>query len=316
MTQPIDMALEMVDRWLAEHRSRTKSAFHPIAGFLRRTARDCANIEPVSCDEYASMMRARIQGHGLPFTPPYPIDAIARNVPIEGYINALDSALLDHMVRGHLLGLLAHLSGRPEGCAFLDYGTGPECGLHGRTNAKLYTESGIDVGRVRFVGIDKFVLPAHSVFPNASYLRKDLKDLKTMDQFDLVSAHHVLEHIRDWGSLLASARKVLRPGGYAFFSFPTFGGLYDVAYRLLTDEDHIATYELDEIINRARDEGLELAVAAPYSDPRMRFFWMPSVEPTVSTELQSAIYDLCVFITARSRLLFHHYGYYLVFRRV
>jgi SAM-dependent methyltransferase len=314
VTQTIGVALELVDRWLADHRDRTASPFHPLAGFLRLSARDCANIVPMSCNEYESMLRARTWGPGLPFSDS-PIGAIAHDVPVESFMNTLDGALLDRMVHDHLLGLLGHLSRRPGGCAFLDYGTGPACGLHGQEHAGLYPKADIDVRRVRFVGLDKFVLPSRSVFPNASYVQRDLAEFNTKDCFDLISAHHVLEHIRDWKSLLASASKVLLPGGFAFFSFPAFGGLYDVIYRLLTREDHIATYELDDVISSANDEGLELTLAAPYSDPRMRFFWLPSVEPTVSPELQSAIYDLCVFTAARTRLLLHHYGYYLVFRR-
>lgn len=270
----------------------------------------------MSSADYERMIHGRMRGPGLPFLASVDLGVVSRELPIESYVNAVDGAVLDHMVHGHLLGLLAHLSKRAHGCSIVDYGTGLECGLYSRQLAPIYENAGIDVRRIRFVGIDKFLKPANSVFPDAKYLKTDLAKFPSDQRFDMISAHHVLEHIREWPTLLASASRVLVPGGYAFLSFPTFGGFYDVVYRLLTKEDHVATFELEEIIDRAADVGLELALAVPYADARMRFFWLPNIEKAVSTELQSAVYDLCVFLTARTRLLFHHYGHYLIFRRV
>lgn len=316
LNENIHEALQQLDGWLMSHRDHTQSPFHPIAGFLRQSVRDCAGLSPMSPHDYEHLIRCRTKGAGPSFLPSVDLGSVNPDSPIGTYINDLDAVVLDHMVHGHLIGLLAHLSARSNGCDFLDYGTGATCGLHGDRHLPMYESAGIDVTRVRFVGLDKFVRPANSVFPRATYVKKDLASFVTEDRFDLVSAHHVLEHVRDWGKLLACASRVLKRDGFAFLSFPTFGGFYDVVYRLLTKEDHVATFELDEIIARASKEGLELVLSAPYADPRMRFFWLPTVEETVSSKLQVAVYDLCVFLTAHTRLPFHHYGHYLMFRRV
>jgi len=315
MTTAGPEALVALDHWLAEHEDRFASPFHPLAGFLRRSLRDVQDLPPMSPDEYALYMRSRTLGPGLPFRDE-PLPELPRAVPIEHFIDALDRALLDRMVQDHLFGLLRYLSRRPQGCTFLEYGTGPTCGLHGQEHAELYRRAEIDVERITFLGIDKFLLPSGAVFPHSRYLQRDLLRFDPGERFDLVTAHHVLEHVREWRKLIAAAGRVLTRGGYAFLSFPAFGGFYDVLYRLLKregDVDHVTTYELDDVISAAHESGLDLLLASPYADPRMRFFWLPSVDPTVTPELQSAVYDACVQIGARTRLFLHHYGHYVVF---
>jgi len=165
------------------------------------------------------------------------------------------------------------------------------------------------------VGIDKHVTPKDAVFRHAATVQSDLLEFESTEPFDLVTSHHVLEHCMDWRSVIRKTHRLLRPGGYAYLSYPAFGGFYDVTYRLLTRNDHVATYTNEEILQFAAGEGFDVVLSAPYVDPASRFKWLPVLNETVSAELQSHFYDLCVYVGARTRVFMHHYGHYLVLRK-
>jgi SAM-dependent methyltransferase len=50
--------------------------------------------------------------------------------------------------------------------------------------------------------------------------------------FDLVYSSNVLEHVTDPEKVLAEALRVLRPGGYLFFTFPNYGSWWEGHYGI------------------------------------------------------------------------------------
>jgi len=77
------------------------------------------------------------------------------------------------------------------------------------------------IGRCdEYVGIDlsRSALGKASVrFPQSMWIRGDACQLPfAADSFDVVAFSSVLHHIEDFSQALAEARRVLRPGGYAF----------------------------------------------------------------------------------------------------
>ncbi len=305
---------DSLDAWLDRNRSRVGDPFHVLVGMLRHARRDCRDFAPITKGEYDAHFRARTSGSGLPFQSPPPPE-LPLELSIEQFVNAYDAAHLDRMVRHHLLGLVRHIIGSRGRCDLLDYGTGPTCGLFGAAHRELHAQAGVDTSRVHFVGIDKHLTPKDPVFRHAVTRRVDLLELEVAEPFDLVTSHHVLEHCMDWRAVIRKTHRLLRPGGHAYLSYPTFGGFYDATYRLMTRNDHVATYTNDEILEFAGQEGFDVALSAPYVDPASRFNWLPAVNEAVSAELQSHFYDQCVHVGLRTRMFMHHYGHYVVLRK-
>jgi SAM-dependent methyltransferase len=52
------------------------------------------------------------------------------------------------------------------------------------------------------------------------------------NSFDLVYSSNVLEHVADPGKVLAEAMRVLRSGGYLFFTFPNYGSWWEGHYGI------------------------------------------------------------------------------------
>lgn len=86
-------------------------------------------------------------------------------------------------------------------------------------------------------GVDPYA-HAHNIgFP--SIQRALIEEVK--GQFDVINAHHVIEHVDDPRSFIAELHRLLRPGGIAIITFPRLSGVieYDGEYSyLLQAPDH------------------------------------------------------------------------------
>ncbi|MCF8709046.1 class I SAM-dependent methyltransferase [Rhizorhapis sp. SPR117] len=92
--------------------------------------------------------------------------------------------------------------------------------------------------------------------------RLDLMLLDEADEFDLIYASHVMEHVPDDGVVLQNLYKALKPGGQAWLIVPlydgqTFDGRFDMSpgqrEKLFGQWDHVRQYGIDfrERIERA-----------------------------------------------------------------
>ncbi|MDR0793125.1 MAG: class I SAM-dependent methyltransferase, partial [Chitinophagaceae bacterium] len=95
-----------------------------------------------------------------------------------------------------------------KGCV----GVGIELDLPRIDNAAIWMKDDIELGKVRFVGKDIYLVEA-----------AELNGL-----FDIIVMKDVIEHIHDQNRLLARLKNFLKPEGVVFFGFPPwqmpFGG--------------------------------------------------------------------------------------------
>lgn len=91
--------------------------------------------------------------------------------------------------------------------------------------------------------------------------------------FDLVIAHHVIEHVDDPGALLLEMRRVLRPSGALILGTPDFDGgcarRFGETYRLLHDDSHVSLFSADGMFRFLRDNGFVVQrVSFPFFETR------------------------------------------------
>lgn len=97
-------------------------------------------------------------------------------------------------------------------------------------------------------------LTAADLDPSAGHLRADLQSLPFGDQqFDVVIANHVLEHVHDDLAAFREVHRVLKPGGFAVLQVPVNGpstrddpaATPEERLRLHGQRDHVRTYGRD-----------------------------------------------------------------------
>ena len=113
----------------------------------------------------------------------------------------------------------------------------------------------------RAVGIDvsdQAIQEARSRFPAAEFQVVDGMRLPFADgSFDLLTSMQVIEHIVDYDNYLSEIRRVLRPGGTAFFATP------NSRLRLESGDEALERHPLPRVHRR----GVE-GVAAPFLPDR------------------------------------------------
>jgi SAM-dependent methyltransferase len=191
------------------------------------------------------------------------------------------------------------------------------CGMYGENGRFLFTGKNVDIDAVSFWGIDDMHEPSGSIFKRSEYRRCNILSFEPGEQFDLITGHHVLEHCHDWRSVIAYVSRLLKREGYLYLSFPRFGGFYDTVYRLMSPHDHRSDFDLNTLKNACRETGLEMCLSDIYVDPNGKFDWMCNIYPEfVNKEISDCFYNLCIAIDAKLPLGYHHYGYYVVFRKM
>jgi SAM-dependent methyltransferase len=78
--------------------------------------------------------------------------------------------------------------------------------------------------------------------------------------FDLVIAHHTLEHFRDIPGTIREIRRVLKPDGRMFVTVPAGSSFSDRLYRLLLcGGGHFQRFSFESLISQLEGTGLHLA---------------------------------------------------------
>ncbi len=91
------------------------------------------------------------------------------------------------------------------------------------------------------------------------------------NSFDVACAWHVLEHLVDPVVVLERIADALRPGGFAFFEVPNFGGIRarreGATWPLLQPEHHVAQYTPDALAAALERAGFALVTleSVPFS---------------------------------------------------
>jgi SAM-dependent methyltransferase len=105
---------------------------------------------------------------------------------------------------------------------------------------------------------------AHARSPEATLFLADILDYPTLDGcFDAVFFNHVIEHIPDDAAALATAYRILAPGGLLVLGTPNEGSWWwQLAYRrapeILRKTDHVHFYTAESISGKMREAGFRV----------------------------------------------------------
>lgn len=112
--------------------------------------------------------------------------------------------------RYRLAKILSKLSGPPRAALEIGCSTGP------------LVEMLSKAGAVESVGVELHQPAVNGALRRGRNVRgQSLHDCQFQDaHFDLIQAHHVLEHVPDLHGLLAELTRVLQPGGLCYFTVP------------------------------------------------------------------------------------------------
>jgi 2-polyprenyl-3-methyl-5-hydroxy-6-metoxy-1,4-benzoquinol methylase len=86
-----------------------------------------------------------------------------------------------------------------------------------------------DAGFTHLLGIDPFIPKSLTHAGGVRVLKAELSEVK--GKFDLITFHHVLEHLEDPVSMLRQARQLLAPGGQILVRIPLSDSLAAQTYR-------------------------------------------------------------------------------------
>lgn len=117
---------------------------------------------------------------------------------------------------------------------------------------------------IRLVGAELFpegLEVARRRLPDLELVELDATRMPYVDEFDVVGAFDVLEHIDDDVAALHGIRKALRPGGGAVLLVPQHPRLWS---RMDVVAGHARRYTRRELLRKVRDAGLEPVQATSF----------------------------------------------------
>lgn len=91
--------------------------------------------------------------------------------------------------------------------------------------------------------------------PGATFVQMDARNVPYEDEFDVVGAFDVVEHIAEDETVLANLRRAARPGGGVMLTVPQHPSLWSAADEYAR---HVRRYTAVEIHRKLRDAGLEI----------------------------------------------------------
>ncbi|OGW44334.1 MAG: hypothetical protein A2Y66_05025 [Nitrospirae bacterium RBG_13_41_22] len=306
---------DVAQRWLQDNRNNFNNPFYILFKHLLSLNKQIEHVPPISCGDYEDYFRKQYIVNNFPFEINF--QPAIKTEPIIEFINEFDYTYLRKMIHSVYLSLIRFLVSLRGSINLLDFGTGPTCGLYGENYRFLFEQEKINIDSVRFVGIDAFHKPAGSIFHKSKYLKSDILSFDTLEKFDLITGHHVLEHCYNWEDVFRHMSTILKPEGYLYLSFPRFGGFYDTAYRLMATSDHCANFDITLLQSYSKKVGLEMCLRDIYIDPNFRFNWICNLYPNlVDRETADCFYNLCISIDSKLLLGYHHYGHYVIFKKL
>jgi len=304
----------MALKWLEENGNNFNTSFYTLLNYLSSLNKELKSQDSITCNEYANhFMRQYFKNH-FPFEIEFSQPDNHSNI-LE-FINAFDHAYLKKMIHSTFIELIHFLIQQKGTVNLLDFGTGQTCGLYGKAFLILFQEGRIDTNKVNFFGVDEVYEPKGAVFKKAYYIKSNITSFHPRLKFNLITGHHVLEHCLNWEHVIEHLSGLLKKEGYLYLSFPQLGGFYDTAYRLLNPSDHCGSFNLSSLQRVAENSGLELCLSDIYVDPNMKYNWICNLYPEMVTkEIADCFYYLCVSIDSKMLLGYHHYGYYVIFKK-
>ena len=112
--------------------------------------------------------------------------------------------------------------------------------------------------RARLVGSEVYSAGlrfAAARVPAASFVQMDARQIPYEDEFDVVAAFDVIEHIAEDEAVLANMRRAVRPGGGVLVTVPQHPSLWSASDEY---SHHVRRYTAREIHEKVRRAGLEI----------------------------------------------------------
>lgn len=91
--------------------------------------------------------------------------------------------------------------------------------------------------------------------PQATFVQMDARAIPYEDEFDVVGAFDVVEHIAEDEAVLANMRRAVRPGGGVILSVPQHPSLWSASDEYA---HHVRRYTAAELHDKVRRAGLEI----------------------------------------------------------
>jgi len=107
--------------------------------------------------------------------------------------------------------------------------------------------------------------------PSAQLYQMDARKIPFREEFDLIGAFDVLEHIDEDEAVIAEASKALRPGGGLLLSVPQHRSLWS---RQDEYACHVRRYDPGELRARVERAGFEVATEVSFVSILMPLLWM------------------------------------------
>ena len=193
--------------------------------------------------------------------------------------NMLSNEEREHKLKNFMPEYLAELSQREEKGVLLDVGCGPGW-LLSALDGTVWEKNGIE--------ISKFA--SNHAKKHGSIFTGSIESYNTTKMFDVVTMHHVIEHLLDPESVILKIHSMLKRGGMLIVGTPNFDSAaarrYGNNFRLLHDDTHVSLFTEDSMHRLLRDCGFKIAkVEYPFFETK--FFNKADILKVLDTDILS-----------------------------
>lgn len=91
--------------------------------------------------------------------------------------------------------------------------------------------------------------------PSVKFMQMDARNIPFYEEFDVIGAFDVLEHIEEDGLVLSQMRDALKPGGYMILTVPQHGWLWSAVDEYAC---HVRRYESTDLHEKIESAGFEV----------------------------------------------------------
>lgn len=116
--------------------------------------------------------------------------------------------------------------------------------------------------------------------PGATLFQMDARKIPFRDEFDVVSAFDVIEHIEDDEAVLSQIYQAVKPGGGLMITVPQHQFLWSIIDEL---SYHKRRYSRDELVRKVEKAGFEILQVTSFVSLLLPFMWL-SRQKTVSQD--------------------------------
>ena len=174
------------------------------------------------------------------------------------------------------------------------------------TPAEIRGKTVLEVGARAVQGPELMIRPWIERFKPASYLGVDiasgsgvdeicnaetLSDRFGNDAFDVVISTELLEHVRDWKTVITNLKRVVRPGGVIFITTRSYGVRF---HGYPSDYWRFEMNDMKAIFS-------DFTVVVVEKDPSVPGVFLKAVKPSAFREAQLAEYRLYSVLTGTRR---------------